>query len=381
MSADTPAAPSSAQTPLAEQGRTWSCEIGYVADEDLPDGADWPMRLAVKQAFYTLTGKRTDFCSSGWGRLTAASAPPEPLAEQIEAAYYEGFEAGEAIHVTTIGPLESWTTSKSARVAAALATAAPPAQEAETRDVAKAAGWLHGIADQLDALAEKGTIDWPYDLMTWAGQARFLARKLGGAPEARADAPAPPHPWYGDCDAFGPEGECSECAKPRFPNRETWERWLQAPGPREAKAITDLEALSTFLDYEAGDDDEYVEVRLGTLRALETALRAPQREPDTRAPNGRERPVHNHGPEEGPSFNCRESLIGDCIRFGQASDTEALREHRIKAALLAVAHQLRTHAANGDRIILATNSAEVCEKAAALLASEGAPSAAETRVP
>jgi hypothetical protein len=35
------------------------------------------------------------------------------------------------------------------------------------------------------------------------------------------------HPWYGPCDAFGPNGECSECMAAYFGGHtEEWEKWL-----------------------------------------------------------------------------------------------------------------------------------------------------------
>lgn len=37
-----------------------------------------------------------------------------------------------------------------------------------------------------------------------------------------------PHPWYGDCDSSGPQGECAECAKARFESRGEWEQWLRS---------------------------------------------------------------------------------------------------------------------------------------------------------
>jgi hypothetical protein len=47
--------------------RAWTCKIGIMGNVDLPPGADWPMRKAVEQAFFDLTGKQSDFNFSGWG--------------------------------------------------------------------------------------------------------------------------------------------------------------------------------------------------------------------------------------------------------------------------------------------------------------------------
>ena len=47
--------------------RVWTCKIGFAADATLPEGADGPMRQAVKEAYTKLTGKEPLFCFSGWG--------------------------------------------------------------------------------------------------------------------------------------------------------------------------------------------------------------------------------------------------------------------------------------------------------------------------
>lgn len=45
--------------------KIWDCTIGEV--EDVPDGADAPMRRAVREAYVKLTGKEPVFLFSGWG--------------------------------------------------------------------------------------------------------------------------------------------------------------------------------------------------------------------------------------------------------------------------------------------------------------------------
>lgn len=45
----------------------WFCKVGTLGDLALPQGADWPMRVAVKEAFKKLTGVVAEFCFSGWG--------------------------------------------------------------------------------------------------------------------------------------------------------------------------------------------------------------------------------------------------------------------------------------------------------------------------
>jgi hypothetical protein len=48
--------------------RYWHCIIGPVyQDDELPFGADAPMRSAALQAFFRLTGRETITCWSGWG--------------------------------------------------------------------------------------------------------------------------------------------------------------------------------------------------------------------------------------------------------------------------------------------------------------------------
>lgn len=47
--------------------KIWGCKIGLANGEELPDGADAPMRQAVQKAFRELTGLDDLFCFSGWG--------------------------------------------------------------------------------------------------------------------------------------------------------------------------------------------------------------------------------------------------------------------------------------------------------------------------
>lgn len=51
----------------------WSCKIGPLPVDSLPKGADAPMRKAVEEAFYTLTGQYAEACFSGWGDKFTAS--------------------------------------------------------------------------------------------------------------------------------------------------------------------------------------------------------------------------------------------------------------------------------------------------------------------
>lgn len=47
--------------------RYWICVIGPVAKEELPEGADFPMREVVRDAFEALIGRTDESCWSGWG--------------------------------------------------------------------------------------------------------------------------------------------------------------------------------------------------------------------------------------------------------------------------------------------------------------------------
>jgi len=45
----------------------WHCFIGPIDRSKVPDRGDRPMRMAVQQAYYNLTGEDAEICSSGWG--------------------------------------------------------------------------------------------------------------------------------------------------------------------------------------------------------------------------------------------------------------------------------------------------------------------------
>ena len=50
-----------------DQNKYWLCLIGPIDQKAIPDGADAPMRKAVKDSFVELTGYNPERCSSGWG--------------------------------------------------------------------------------------------------------------------------------------------------------------------------------------------------------------------------------------------------------------------------------------------------------------------------
>jgi hypothetical protein len=47
--------------------KVWTCKIGESDAAKLPPGADAPMRQAIKDAYFQLTGEWPTFCFSGWG--------------------------------------------------------------------------------------------------------------------------------------------------------------------------------------------------------------------------------------------------------------------------------------------------------------------------
>lgn len=48
-------------------GNIWSCKIGETADALLVQAADTPMRAAVSEAYFNVTGRAPHFIFSGWG--------------------------------------------------------------------------------------------------------------------------------------------------------------------------------------------------------------------------------------------------------------------------------------------------------------------------
>jgi hypothetical protein len=48
------------------KGKVWSCKIGP-APEKVPSGGDYPLRMAVREAFYEMFGREDEICFSGWG--------------------------------------------------------------------------------------------------------------------------------------------------------------------------------------------------------------------------------------------------------------------------------------------------------------------------
>jgi hypothetical protein len=51
----------------------FTCTIGPIYRNLVPDGGDFPMRQAVKKAYLDLIGENASMCSSGWGTTTEFS--------------------------------------------------------------------------------------------------------------------------------------------------------------------------------------------------------------------------------------------------------------------------------------------------------------------
>lgn len=45
--------------------KIWECKIGE--SNNVPDGADFPMRKAIEEAYVKITGEAPKFIFSGWG--------------------------------------------------------------------------------------------------------------------------------------------------------------------------------------------------------------------------------------------------------------------------------------------------------------------------
>lgn len=92
--------------------RMWSCMIGEVPNEALPDGSDAPMRQAVRRAYIELTGHHDVFLFSGWGdqldeshRAVVENREPDPYKIRDEI-------------IDRLGPVEGFISNLGADVAA-----------------------------------------------------------------------------------------------------------------------------------------------------------------------------------------------------------------------------------------------------------------------
>lgn len=80
-----------ANDPPHPEALTWTCEITGPGGA-LPDGADLPMRQAVREAYHRVTGNDETRLSSGWGILAARTPAPDlqaALATALAVALHE----------------------------------------------------------------------------------------------------------------------------------------------------------------------------------------------------------------------------------------------------------------------------------------------------
>jgi hypothetical protein len=61
---------------------TWACKIGEIDRAKLASGSDLPMRLAIEDAYYRLTGESCTFVFSGWG--AELDEPERAIVDQQE---------------------------------------------------------------------------------------------------------------------------------------------------------------------------------------------------------------------------------------------------------------------------------------------------------
>jgi hypothetical protein len=52
----------------------WTCVIGPADRNTLPKGSDFPLRMAVKEAFELISGHPDEICMSGWGNDSETAA-------------------------------------------------------------------------------------------------------------------------------------------------------------------------------------------------------------------------------------------------------------------------------------------------------------------
>jgi hypothetical protein len=56
---------------VADKRKVWECKLVLPDDAELPEGADWPMREALRVACKKMTGRFPTDIFSGWdGSLT-----------------------------------------------------------------------------------------------------------------------------------------------------------------------------------------------------------------------------------------------------------------------------------------------------------------------
>lgn len=84
-----------------ENDAYWSCIIGPAKRDELPDGADMPMRSVIALEFVAVTGYPAEHISSGWGQTeryvpNLGYATTRQLLEELKARGEVSFTIGES---------------------------------------------------------------------------------------------------------------------------------------------------------------------------------------------------------------------------------------------------------------------------------------------
>lgn len=154
---------------LDSKRQAWQCKIGILAGVEIPPGGDAPMRAAVTEAFFRLTGKYPEANFSGWG----AEFTPE-----------------EAAVIRNDGTWPAPTLTHCEIVATALASVAASSLKHAERSPYDL-GLANGLLLALSTLngAEYSPLPSPpvyrEELCTWGGRYRWL-RMMKGAGRLRA---------------------------------------------------------------------------------------------------------------------------------------------------------------------------------------------------
>lgn len=59
---------------MNKKQKFWTCIVGPARREDLPNGADFPMRVAGRNEFQLLSGYLPEICMSGWDNDSETAA-------------------------------------------------------------------------------------------------------------------------------------------------------------------------------------------------------------------------------------------------------------------------------------------------------------------
>lgn len=109
--------------------RIWFCKIGGKIDglPHVSDGADWPMRRAVQEAFKALTGRECEFTFSGWAgsltegeRAVVENRPPNRRAPVADAVSVEECERAALLCLNPLADGDLDTLAQARRIARAV---------------------------------------------------------------------------------------------------------------------------------------------------------------------------------------------------------------------------------------------------------------------